>query len=48
VGLSFDTIYAGVGVTMVFEIGQLDFSYEMQNGDTLTNHALMATLGVAL
>tara|TARA_X000001316_G_C913759_1_gene28499 strand:- start:39 stop:998 length:960 start_codon:yes stop_codon:yes gene_type:complete len=43
-----DTIYAGAGVTMVFEIGQLDFSYEMQNSDTLTNHALMATLGVAL
>ncbi len=43
-----DTIYAGAGVTMVFEIGQLDFSYEMQTGDTLTNHALMATLGVAL
>lgn len=43
-----DTIYAGAGVTMVFEIGQLDFSYEVQTGDTLTNHALMATLGVAL
>ena len=43
-----DTIYAGAGVTMVFEIGQLDFSYEIQTGDTLTNHALMATLGVAL